>query len=42
MKFKVVYWLGSCITERIIEARTKQEVRNAMKDFNIINIKKVN
>lgn len=39
-KFRVVYWLGSCLTERIIKAFTEQEARDMMKDFEIFGIEK--
>lgn len=40
--FRVVYWLGSCITEKIIEAFTEQNARDKMKDFDIVNVEKMN
>lgn len=40
-KYRVVYWLGSMITERYIDADTLDEVKERLKHKRIVSIEVV-
>lgn len=40
-KYKVVYWLGSMMTERTVEAETEEAVKKMFENRNIVKIELV-